>query len=51
MKEKFPEEMIFEAVKGMVPHNRLGRKLITKLFVYPGEGVSHEAQKPEKITV
>ncbi|GAV24678.1 50S ribosomal protein L13 [Carboxydothermus islandicus] len=36
-----------KAVKGMLPHNRLGRKLFKKLKVYAGESHPHQAQKPE----
>lgn len=43
-----PERMIELAVKGMLPHNRLGRKLGTKLFVYSGSEHPHQAQKPEQ---
>jgi large subunit ribosomal protein L13 len=46
-----PEKLIEHAVKGMIPHNRLGRQMITKLKVYPGAAHPHEAQKPEPITV
>ena len=49
MIEKYPEEMLERAIKGMLPHNRLGRKMGTKLFVYAGATHKHEAQKPEKI--
>lgn len=35
------------AIKGMLPHNRLGRKMYTKLFVYAGPEHKHQAQKPE----
>lgn len=49
MIEKYPEEMLERAIKGMLPHNRLGRKMGTKLFVYAGSGHKHSAQKPEKI--
>jgi large subunit ribosomal protein L13 len=41
-----PELLIQQAVKGMVPHNRLGRAVLKKLFVYAGAEHSHEAQKP-----
>jgi large subunit ribosomal protein L13 len=51
MIEKYPEELIFEAVKGMIPHNRLGRQIIKKLFVYGDNGEAHEAQTPERIEV
>jgi len=48
MKEK-PEKIIREAVRGMIPKNKLGRKMLKKLKVYPGTEHPHEAQKPEKI--
>ncbi|GMO15510.1 MAG: 50S ribosomal protein L13 [Mycoplasmoidaceae bacterium] len=51
MTEKYPEEMIHNAVKGMIPHTRLGRQIIKKLFVYGDEGESHSAQKPERIVI
>ena len=47
MIEKYPEEMIERAVKGMLPHGRLGRQQIKKLFVYAGPEHEHAAQKPE----
>ena len=46
-----PEKLIEHAVKGMIPHNRLGRQLITKLKVYAGATHPHEAQKPEPISI
>ena len=51
MKEKYPIEMMERAVKGMLPHNRLGRAMYKKLFVYEGETHPHMAQKPEVISV
>ena len=48
MKKK-PEFVIHNAVKGMLPKNRLGRKLIKKLKVYAGEEHPHQAQQPEKL--
>ncbi|NPV91697.1 MAG: 50S ribosomal protein L13 [Firmicutes bacterium] len=42
-----PERAIEVAVKGMIPHNRLGRKMIKKLKVYRGPEHPHQAQKPE----
>ena len=45
-----PERIITNAVKGMLPHNRLGRKLLTQLKVYPGELHPHAAQQPQTIT-
>lgn len=51
MRQRKPEEIIYRAVKGMIPKNKLGRKMLTKLKVYPGEDHLHQAQKPEKIEV
>jgi large subunit ribosomal protein L13 len=41
-----PEQLITHAVKGMIPKNRLGRVLLTKLKVYKGPKHEHAAQKP-----
>ena len=46
-----PERVVEKAVKGMLPHNRLGRRLNQKLFVYKGNAHPHAGQKPEKIDV
>ena len=51
MKEQYPVEMVERAVKGMLPHTRLGRQMYKKLFVYAGSEHPHMAQKPEKIEV
>jgi large subunit ribosomal protein L13 len=45
-RQRRPELLIEHAVKGMIPHNRLGRALYTKLKVYQGEQHPHEAQQP-----
>ncbi len=50
MKKK-PEELIRKAVKGMLPKNRLGRKLNSKLYVYAGDQHPHGAQQPELIEI
>jgi large subunit ribosomal protein L13 len=42
-----PEAVIERAVKGMLPKNRLGRKMIKKMFVYAGNEHQHAAQKPQ----
>ncbi|SHI77444.1 50S ribosomal protein L13 [Lutispora thermophila] len=42
-----PERAIEEAVRGMLPHNSLGRKMFRKLKVYKGSEHEHQAQKPE----
>jgi len=49
--KKRPEYVITHAVKGILPKNRLGRKLIKKLKVYPGAEHPHSAQKPEAMSV
>jgi large subunit ribosomal protein L13 len=46
---KKPEELIHIAVKGMLPKNRLGRKLIKKLKIYAGNTHPHEAQQPKPL--
>ena len=51
MRELYPEEMVERAVKGMLPHNRLGRQMYTKLFVYAGSDHKQQAQKPEVLEV
>jgi len=47
MKKK-PENVIFQAVKGMLPKTKLSDKLLTKLKVYKGETHPHAAQQPKK---
>ncbi len=51
MLENYPVEMVERAVKGMIPHNRLGRSTVKKLFVYAGPDHKHSAQKPVSITI
>lgn len=50
LREK-PEELVKLAVKGMLPKNRLSRKLVTKLKVYRGPEHPHRAQTPELLTI
>ncbi len=45
-----PTEVIRHAVKGMLPKNKLGSRMITRLKIYAGPEHPHVAQKPEKIT-
>ena len=45
------DEVVYLAVKGMLPKNSLGRKMIKKLKVYKDANHNHEAQKPEQITL
>ncbi len=47
--QKNPERVIRAAVWGMLPHNKLGRRLIEKLKVYPGSEHPHTAQKPTPV--
>ncbi len=47
MKEKHPERIVELAVKGMLPHNALGRQVYRKLHVYAGPEHNHKAQMPE----
>ena len=46
-----PEDLIRLAVKGMLPKNRLSRRLVTKLKIYAGPEHPHSAQKPEPLTI
>ena len=48
---KYPDRVIESAVWGMLPHNKLGRKLIKKLKVYAGPEHPHEAQKPRPLAL
>jgi large subunit ribosomal protein L13 len=47
--DRHPDRVIKFAVKGMLPKNRLGRKLLTKLKVYAGSDHPHGAQKPQPV--
>lgn len=49
--QKDPTEVVHRAVKGMLPKNRLGRKLIKKLKVYAGGEHPHQAQQPETLDI
>ena len=49
VRTKKPERLLLDAVKGMVPKNRLGRAVQEKLYVYAGPEHPHEAQNPELI--
>ena len=46
-----PDYVIRKAVKGMLPHNTLGKKLLRKLKVYSGSNHPHKAQKPEVLEI
>lgn len=47
MRTRYPEEMVERAILGMLPHNKLGRRMGKKLHVYQGSDHKHQAQKPE----
>lgn len=49
--QKSPATIITHAVRGMLPHNKLGRKMIKKLKVYAGPEHPHAAQNPQLITI
>jgi large subunit ribosomal protein L13 len=49
MLQKHPERVLFEAVRRMVPRNRLGRKQMTKLKIYAGPNHPHQAQQPQEL--
>ncbi|MCL2203629.1 MAG: 50S ribosomal protein L13 [Defluviitaleaceae bacterium] len=51
MFKKNPEFVLTHAVKGMLPKNNLGRKMLTKFHVYAGPDHKHEAQKPEALVL
>ena len=51
MREKTPDRLFNKAVWGMLPKNRLGRKMLKKLFVYGGPDHPHKAQKPESLAL
>jgi large subunit ribosomal protein L13 len=50
-RRRHPELLVEKAIWGMVPHNRLGRRIITKLKVYSGAEHPHAAQNPEPLTL
>jgi large subunit ribosomal protein L13 len=51
VRAKHPERLIMRAVKGMLPRNRLGSKMLTKLKVHVGSDHPHGAQNPELVTL
>ena len=51
VREKFPERIIENAVKGMLPKNKLAPERMKRLKVFPGSEHAHTAQTPEKITI
>jgi large subunit ribosomal protein L13 len=51
LRTKYPERIIIEAVKGMVPRNKLAAERLKRLRVFPGAEHTHTAQTPEKVEV
>lgn len=51
VRQKHPEDLIMHAVKGMIPKNRLGKRLLTKLKVFKGAQHPHAAQQPATLKV
>ena len=49
MRSKKPEFLLINSVKGMLPHNRLGKKILEHLKVYAGDQHPHTSQKPKKL--
>jgi len=49
LKSAYPERVIFNAVKGMLPHNRLGRQILSHLRIYSGSEHPHTAQQPKTV--
>ena len=49
VRARTPEKLIMKAVHGMIPKNRLGSRLLTKLIVYPGPAHPHQAQQPDAL--
>ena len=51
MIDERPDRVSMSAVKGMLPHNKLGRKLLKHLKVYSGSNHPHEAQSPKELSI
>lgn len=51
MLNSYPVEMVERAVRGMLPHNRLGSAMGKKLFVYADDNHKHQAQKPTEMEI
>jgi large subunit ribosomal protein L13 len=49
LRAKFPERLLENAVIGMLPKNKLGKQLVSRLKVYAGSKHPHEAQQPETV--
>jgi large subunit ribosomal protein L13 len=51
LRTKHPERIISEAVKGMIPRNKLAAERLKRLRIFPGEDHTHTAQTPQKVEV
>ena len=51
LQERIPERIVEKAIKGMLPHNALGRQLFRKLKVYKGSEHPHAAQNPKALSI
>ena len=51
LRVKYPERIIIEAVKGMIPRNKLAAERLKRLRVFPGETHTQTAQTPEKVSI
>jgi large subunit ribosomal protein L13 len=49
--KRHPTRPVYDAVRGMLPHNRLGRAMLKKLRVYPGADHPHTGQQPKELTL
>ena len=51
LREKYPERLVYAAVWGMIPKGPLGRQIIKKLKIFPGDMHTHEAQSPQPLDI
>ena len=51
MRAKHPERMVESAILGMLPKNKVGRQLATRLKIYAGAQHPHEAQQPKEVNL
>ncbi|MCR8613171.1 MAG: 50S ribosomal protein L13 [Mycoplasma sp.] len=51
LRKRKPTALVEKAIKGMIPHTKLGRKQFLNLFVYTGDKHNQEAQKPKKVEI
>lgn len=51
LRAKHPERIVFDAIAGMLPKTRLGKRMLRKLRVYAGDKHPHQGQKPEPVAI